>query len=99
MSLIEQVIEIIQATQEAQPRIPKAYKITFFSQNDIWFWDAQLDDRICDDCYNIATGTPLIPGDQVRQYLNAYSDIIDSDTIQVNHHPGCRCYLRRETIS
>ena len=78
--------------------IPKVYEsanVSFFSQEDIWVYFPEWDEKLCDECGEFAIGIPYFSGVQIRSAF-PYMDIVGPDTIAVNVHPNCRCHLERE---
>lgn len=70
-------------------------KLTFFSENDLWQYDAQADDRLCDRCeYYLHLNGGLYQGDEILT-LFPYMEVTSDDEIAVNLHPNCRCFLFR----
>jgi len=89
-------------TFDALARIPLEYrgKISFFSVNDMWDFDAVLDTRVCESCEELEGSSWT--GDFLRQpFPNLV--ILDENTIGGPDdgdglvHPNCRCRLRRQT--
>ena len=92
-SQVAEIVEIVDLV-EAKSRIPDEYRdFTFFGHGDFWVYHAVLDDRTCERCQDYAEGD-LLNGSFIRGAF-PYLEIQDEDTIQVNAHPNCRCWLER----
>jgi len=84
------VISIVKAVQ----RIPKPRTgITFFSENDVWLYQAVMDTKVCPVC-TVAEKIEQFRGNNLRINF-PYLEILDVNTIQANVHPNCRCLLVR----
>lgn len=94
MSSLIQVIKVVEAAQDVKYRIPLELRgiVTFFSAKDQWMFHAVLDDVVCTACAEMSGHA--FTGDYLRG-LFPYLEIMDEDTIMVNIHPNCRCYLER----
>lgn len=99
MSLNE-IVQAVRAVQQvvegAQKRrlFPTRYGVTFFSKHDVWLYHAVMDTKVCLTCrYYEEIGQFL--GNHIR-LIFPYLEIIDENTIEVNVHPNCRCYLARK---
>ncbi len=78
----------------AYKRIPEGYETyTFFGHNDMWNYVAVFDDRLCDECENYLE-IGIFNGDKLRDVFQRLV-IADENTIMLNVHPNCRCYLIR----
>lgn len=84
------IVAVVDATQ----RIPHElvpHDVTFFSDLDQWSYVALTE--ACESCLEYESGT-IYPGSSLRS-LFPYLEVIDIDTIAVNVHPNCQCYLER----
>lgn len=93
-SEIQAVIAAI-LVHEAKTRIdlPLRLGVTFFSENDVWLFDATLDTKVCPLC-RAADEISQFRGNNLRMNF-PYLEIIDENTIEPNVHPNCRCVLKR----
>ena len=90
------MLRAVQAVQAVMDKkwIPEEFQgITFFGHWDVWLYHAVLDDRTCDLCRHYAEREPIL-GNYIRAAF-PYLEIIDENTINVNIHPNCRCWLER----
>jgi len=91
-----EAVQAVEAVRKAQKRIDREQypeSTTFFSENDLWEYDAVADTVVCEECrYYEEIGT--FNGDLLRTFF-PYMEIVDSDEIEVNVHPNCRCVLKR----
>lgn len=90
---MKSVIKVVKAVREAKNRIPAKFNVTFFSHEDWWIYHAVLDNRTCRICRDYAEGE-ILNGSYLRAAF-PYLEIIDENTIKVNLHPNCRCWLER----
>lgn len=94
-------MQVVKATQ----RIPSGLRpsVTFFSENDVWLYDATLDTKVCDYC-RAAEEIGEFRGNNLR--LNFPDlEIVDENTILPHVHvtlgwvspdeDTCRCVLKR----
>ena len=94
---MKSVIKVVKAVREAKKRIPARFShLTFFSHEDWWIYHAVLDDRTCPICRDYASGD-MLNGSFVRAAF-PYLQIVDENTIRVNLHPNCRCWLERVKV-
>ena len=90
---IARVVEIVRAVEAKRIDFPTRYGVTFFSENDVWLFDATLDSKVCKVC-RVAEEIGEFRGNNLR--LNfPYWEIIDENTILPHVHPNCRCVLKR----
>ena len=68
-------------------------RLTFFSRSDWWVYHAVADDVLCDTCARNFKDY-MFNGLNLRDKF-PYLIILDENTIIVNVHPNCRCYLTR----
>lgn len=98
MSLLVEAVEAVETTVtwDAKKRIPEKYYgvVTFFSDYDLWRWEAIMDDRICPTCSFYERVHYFVIGSKVR-LLFPYLEILDENTIKPNAHQHCRCLLHR----
>lgn len=89
------LIQVVEATQDAEKRIPPELrgKITFFSDYDLWEYHAVFDERLCDAC-SILADVGFFLGIHLRKYF-PYLEIMDENRINCEVHPNCRCWLSR----
>lgn len=91
--MLPQLISVVKAV-DAVTRIPEhRLGVTFFSEEDVWIFDATLDNRTCVLC-RTAEEIREFRGNNLRVNF-PYLEIIDMNTIYPNVHPNCRCVLRR----
>jgi len=91
-----EIVSIIKkvAYTKAKKRIPEELEgLSFFGHWDVWLYHAVMDDRTCELCQHYAEREP-ISGDHLRTAF-PYLEIMDENTILVNVHPNCRCWLER----
>jgi hypothetical protein len=90
-----QIIDAVKAVEEAKKRLdfPLRSGVTFFSQRDIWIFQAQADSKTCPSC-NGAEDVSRWYGNHLRLFF-PYLEIIDENTIYPHVHPNCRCRLVR----
>lgn len=82
----------IEPEHKHKPAVPP-YRATFFSEHDIWLYQAVIDSRVCPIC-TAHEETERFYGNHLRSTF-PYLEIIDVQTIKVNAHPNCRCFLSR----
>ena len=106
MSSLVQTLQMVEAVQsvliaDAKSRIPQQFKgiITFFSDNDLWYFQAILDEVTCHTCEH--HNGNVFPGLNLR-FIWRYLKILDENTIGGSGpggkglcHPNCRCRLHR----
>jgi len=95
MSATKAIVAAI-AVHEAKKRVPTPPDwpgVTFFSRLDVWLYDARLDSKTCDLC-RAYEDIGIFYGHSIRGIF-PYLEIQDMNTIAVNVHPNCRCYLTR----
>ena len=95
----QEAVQIVNAVIEAKKRIDRQHypqSTTFFSKLDRWLYHEVTDGRLCQVCRFNATQQPAggFPGDWIRINF-PYLEIVDSDEIEVNAHPNCRCVMKR----
>lgn len=79
---------------EATKRKPSDFEdLTFFSEEDVWLYDATLDSKVCVLC-RTAEDIEQFRGNNLRMNF-PYLEIIDKITIRPKVHPNCRCVLIR----
>ena len=92
------VVEVVKAIQ----RIPKPIRpdVTFFSENDVWLFQARQDTKVCQLCQKYETAYQW-RGNNLRLEF-PYLTILDQNTIGGSEpdgdglvHPNCRCRLVR----
>jgi len=77
-------------------RIPEEHKrISFFGEYDVWRFNFQMDDKLCARCMAYAA-PEYFRGKYIRG-LFKHLKILDANTIDVEVHPNCRCFLTRVT--
>lgn len=93
---IAEVVAIVEAVEGAKKRkdFPLRPGVTFFSIWDVWLYQSVMDARICPICLGHEE-TDVFRGNHLRATF-PYLEIIDENTIKVNAHPNCRCYLMRQ---
>lgn len=95
MQEVDCILEVVEAVKATQ-RIPHEEMpsgVTFFSRLDEWQYVGMTDGVICEACRGYEeSGT--FTGTMLRS-LFPFLEILDIDTIAVNAHPNCRCYLER----
>lgn len=100
-STVVRVVQSVQALQKARQRkIPTRPGVTFFSENDVWVYDARADTKVCPTC-RIAETIEHFRGNNLRiNFPNLV--ILDENTIGGPEpgggglvHPNCRCFLHR----
>jgi len=91
MSSVIQVIKVI----ESLPRIEKPFRfgVTFFSEKDLWRFQAIVDAHTCEQCSRFEEHGEW-HGNHLRLSF-PFLEIVDENMIQANIHPNCRCYLVR----
>lgn len=89
-------VEAIQRIPQSTMFPPRYRIVTYFSEQDVWLYQAVMDNRVCPICkgHEEHKGTGRFRGDHLRAKF-PYLEIGDINTIQVNVHPNCRCYLTR----
>ena len=85
-------MEAVQRIKPEHKHVPGEHA-TFFSELDVWLFDARLDSKTCPLC-RVADEIGEFRGNNLRMNF-PYLEIIDVGTIKANVHPNCRCYLRR----
>jgi len=92
---MSQIAAAVASILEARTHIPPALKgtVTFFGHGDWWIYHAVMDDRTCQLCQDYAEGD-MVNGSFVRSAFPRL-EIQDENTIKVNLHPNCRCWLER----
>lgn len=97
---IFEVVEAVRAVEGAKLRrtFPTRYGVTFFSEQDVWLYQAVMDARTCPVCTSHED-----QGEFHGSHLRAkfpYLEIIDENTIKVHAHmprdDNCRCLLVRK---
>ena len=89
----QKLIQIVEAVKAVQ-RIPSdVADVTFFSESDVWLYNAIVDERLCDRCH-AAQEIGVFLGDEIRR-LFPRLEIMTAMLIMVNLHPNCRCFLYR----
>ena len=86
------LVKIVEAVKR-RPE-PQRRKVTYFSELDVWLYDATLDNKVCVTCRR-HEGKPY-RGNHLRARF-PYLEILDVYTIHPHTHPNCRCYLVRRT--
>lgn len=94
MAAIIDVVEAVKAVQRIQPEHRGEWNATFFSRLDFWTYHAVFDTKLCDRCAAHAK-TLVFAGSDLRGIF-PYLEIVDVNTINVNVHPNCRCFLTRK---
>ncbi len=85
---------MLKSLHEAKTRIPEEFRYrTYFSIYDGWLYHFVSDDRLCERCAEFAV-EQLFAGNDIR-FRFPYLEVIDTEEIEVNVHPHCRCYLTR----
>lgn len=88
------VVDAVRYTEAKTRRdFPTRSGVTFFSQSDIWLFQAQEDTKTCPAC-NGAEDIPRWYGNHLRLFF-PYLEIKDENTIEPHVHPNCRCVLVR----
>lgn len=99
--ILQQIIKVIQVTKATQ-RIPQPQRrrVTYFSENDVWLFQAHSDTKVCPKC-RMYEEMEQIRGNHLRIEF-PYLTIIDENTIGGQEpdggglvHPNCRCLLVR----
>lgn len=98
MSIMEIInaVKLVEAVQRIKPehRHEPGPTATFFSEWDVWLFDATLDTKVCNMC-RLADQISVFYGDHLRANF-PYLEIVDVNTIKANIHPNCRCFLHRK---
>lgn len=106
MSAIEAVVAVIAVEEGAKKRIdfPQRSGVTYYSENDIWLFDARSDTKVCNRCRMYQRWSDVmggIRGNLLRTEF-PYHVILDEITIGGPEpdggglvHPNCRCVLKR----
>lgn len=101
----QQAVVAAVLAHEAKTRIdfPLRPGVTFFSENDVWLYDATLDGKVCDHC-RAAEIIGEFRGNNLRMNFPDL-EIIDENTILPHVHvtlgwrsledDTCRCVLKR----
>ena len=100
-----EIVAAVLAVHEAKKRLdfPLRRGVTFFSENDVWLYDATLDGLVCDYC-RTAEIIGEFRGNNLR--LNFPDlEIVDENTLHPHNHvtlgwrtldtDTCRCVLKR----
>lgn len=91
----QKLIQIVQVVKAVQ-RKPSEYRtVTFFGEYDLWRFVPKFDDKLCPTCLGHAANE-YFRGKYIRG-LFPYLKIVDANTIDVEVHPNCRCFLIRVT--
>jgi hypothetical protein len=69
---------------------------SFFGKYDFWRYVPVFDKKLCEECRGY-WNTYYFKGTDIRSTF-PYMKIKDEDTIDVEVHPHCRCFLYRVTI-
>ena len=97
------VVEVVKAVQRIQPehRHEPGVPATFFSQHDVWLYDARLDTKVCERCRHYEDIGQFL-GNHIRLIFPNLK-ILDVNTIGGSEpdggglvHPNCRCFLVRK---
>ena len=91
----------VQAVEKAKKRVPPSRPgVTYFSENDVWLFNARSDTKVCMLC-RIAEEIEHFRGNELRMNF-PFLVILDENTIGGPEpdggglvHPNCRCYLSR----
>ncbi len=94
MTSLLQIIQVVKAVQEAKKRIdfPVRPGVTFFSESDVWQFQAVVDTKTCDVCSHLDMQD--FRGNELRTKF-PFLDVIDEGMIQAHVHPNCRCFMNR----
>lgn len=99
-SQVINVVQVVKATQRILE--PQRRNVTYFSENDLWLFNAVMDTKVCQTC-RIAERIEYFRGNNLRvNFPNLV--ILDEFTIGGPEadggglvHPHCRCFLVRVT--
>lgn len=106
LSSLIQTVQVVEAVQsvliaDAKSRIPPELKgkVTFFTEHDLWLFQAILDERVCPRC--VHHDGNIFPGLNLR-FIWPYLKILNVNVIGGPgpgntglDHPNCRCRLHR----
>jgi len=88
---ITEVIQVVEAVLDFEAKQREA--VSYFTKFDLWLYHAVTDTKLCDRC--AAFHKEFIFSGVHLQSKFPYLMIVDNNTIRVNVHPNCRCYLTR----
>jgi hypothetical protein len=90
-------IKAVQIVSASLQRKPELYRTqSFYGKLDFWRYVPEFDKKLCDRCRGYWE-TYFFRGTELRSTF-PYHKIKDEDTIDVEVHPNCRCFLYRVTI-
>ena len=87
------VVEVVKAVAAVKRKDDLYRNISFFGKYDFWRYIPVFDKKLCEEC-RAHWGTYYFKGNEIRATF-PYLKIVDEDTIDVEVHPNCRCYLWR----
>jgi hypothetical protein len=104
MKSITRLVRAVEAVRRIKPEHrhePGGPRVTFFSEWDVWLFDARLDSKTCPLC-RVADDIGEFSGNNLRMNFPNLM-ILDVNTIGGPEpdggglvHPNCRCFLHRK---
>jgi len=93
LSVAVEMVQVVEAVEEAKTRIPPEYHQSFYGEYDLWLYVAVYDEVLCPKCRAFAQ-QKVFKGSELRSKFE-YHEIADEDRILAKVHPHCRCELYR----
>ena len=90
------MLKAVQAVQAVMDKkwIPEELtSVTFFGENDWWFFFPLIDARTCERCQEFGERREFSGADLRSTFPNL--EIENANRIWANVHPNCRCFLIR----
>lgn len=93
-------MKAVQAVKAVRRRPRPMRRVTYFSENDVWLFNARSDTKVCEMC-RLAEEIGEFRGNNLRMNFPNLV-ILDENTIGGPEpdgkglvHPNCRCFLTR----